>query len=165
MKRYFIIKKGSKIENKYKAYEKRVAYLCELFDEFTKMHNIEAVSFACTPYRLEIEPTEKDIELFGEMFKKGKPGNFKQNSELSKAWIAFCEENNANPPMKPYLIEYFDFSGFCFNSNIFRASEDCILAYAESNVVSVKSPYSCDFKEIKTSEFYSILEENNIEFD
>lgn len=158
MERFFIVKNETliKLLKEYESMKKKVD---DAFREFAKEYGIEASKYYQYTNQLKIVPSENDIQKFRGQLKVDNE-TFKKNSALSKAWLKLCKENGLKTPRKPTweLCGLINGNIYRFRSRLFSLND------------KVYGSFECDFNfylpeehfiELKASEFYRIIEEEN----
>lgn len=178
MDKCFIVDKDSQFVIDMKRYEndkeEQRKYVVEFFDN----HEIEARfylvggnGFVNQPFqkdkikdiRLSIEATEADLVKFGNQLKVPNKRNdlrgFKTNSEILKLFAKGCIENNIIINLhKPSLRDVFKTLGYSRFSS-------CYFEHKDIHYLMISSEFLTDddvpegFKQIKTSEYYKVVEE------
>lgn len=160
MEKYFLVLPESKVYKDYMEYEKFVDIISKAFTDFADQNGIKATSFYTRTNILHIVPETEDIDRFGDSMSKTELGRFKRKSELSRKWVAKCKELGLNEVNKPYIP--FLFNAVAQSSwRLFSVKNDVYCTYQSTSNFDVPK----DFKEIKASEFYKIMEDNHIELD
>lgn len=151
--KYFRIKEGSELYKDYFAYESDKKKIVAAFNEVREKYGIETHGFYPSKKYFRIVPTENDDKKFADLLKKTNYGEFKRNSEISKAWIELAKDiEHMN---KPKLIFYFRELGHHWKERIFDINGVLYCSIESDGEVSVQ-----DFsEEMKASEFYKIIEE------
>lgn len=160
MEKYYFVSPESEIYKEYMEYEKFVDVISKVFSDFADQNGIKAVGFYPRTNVLHIEPTIEDIDHFGDSMSKTELGRFKQKSELSRKWVAKCKELGlveVHKPFIPFLFNVVAKSSW----RLFSVKDDVYCTYQCTSNFDAPE----DFKEIKASEFYKIMEDNNIELD
>lgn len=158
------------IEKEYCVYKEYFEWLENLkifkikWQQFKMLEGIESDSVGISQ-DLIIVPTQNDLNKFGRFLCKdifnGGGRKFKKTSLIQKDWEKFIENNNVKLLRKPEI--FFDFSKF---NGIFGGRISTrIFHYQDKLVCSVNLENSLDnyeppegYKEIKGSEFFTILE-------
>lgn len=163
MEKYFEVKKDSDFYKKYFAFVDSSAKLNELFREFSADNGIETKTYYQTTERLAIEPTERDKFRFRGLFKQNSNTDFKKTSKISKKWVTLCKERGVTTPRKPNLLWDSDCNIGSYNigSRLFHIGEK--LYGSINNKCEANIELTDDFIEMKASEFYKIIEENEDE--
>lgn len=158
MERFFIVKNEDLIEL-LKEYESMRRKVDEAFKAFKKEVGIETVKYYQSTDVLKIVPTENDLDKFSSMMKVDRM-TFRQNSAINKAWVKICMEKGLKTPRKPNweLSDLINDNIYKFRSRLFSLND------------KVYGSFECDFNfylpdehfiELKASEFYRIIEEEN----
>lgn len=158
MDKYFIVTEKSRLYNDYFNYIQNKKEIHEHVKHFLDEHGIKAKYYACLGYSLYIEPTEEDLEIFGGMLCRPKPNGlrrFKENSRIGKAWAKRLQTAHLEALSSPNMLLYLDSFIPRYRSRLFHVGTTL---YG-----SIESDYDFtlpeEFKEIKASEFYRVLEE------
>ena len=156
MKRYFILKNEKLIEQQ-KEYENMKKKINDVFMEFVKEHGIETSKYYQFTSQLRIVPTENDIQKFRNQLKVDNE-TFKKNSAINKEWMELCKANGLETPRQP-LWELSDLIPGCiyrFRSSLFSLNDEVYGTFEQDQDFNLPEK---DFKELKASEFYKIIEE------
>lgn len=131
----------------------------EISHQFLTANNINTKEYASTKDTFYIIPTEKDIEDFSKMLNRELENGlraFKTKSKIGKAWKDTLEEKGIEPLHKPMLMLYF---------NVYGSTSSRLFAIDDKVYCSFKSEYNFEnpegFIELKASEFYKIVEDEN----
>lgn len=159
MQKFYTVREGSPLWDAYETHEKNAKALGKLFAEFSKQNGIQSNQVYITCNRLAFVPTQEDEEKFSKDFMVGKPGEFKKSSRLSKAWVSLCKENGIEKVSEPFVPFYFNgVVGPC-RYRLFKVGDTLFCTFTcNSNFTAPDY-----FEEMKASEFYSVMEGNNIE--
>lgn len=151
--KYFRIKKDCPLYIDYFAHEADRKKIANAFIEVRKKYGIESHEFYPSKKCFQIVPTSNDSKKFSDSLKKTSYGEFKKNSEISKAWIDLAKD--IEHMEKPRLIFYFDLLGRHWKERLFDI--DGVLYCSIESDREVSTP---DFaEEMKASEFYKIVED------
>ena len=160
MEKYYIVSPGSEVYKEYMKYEKFVDAISKAFSDFADQHGIKATKFYTYTSVLHIFPEKEDIERFGDSMTKTEFGRFKKSSELSQKWVAKCKELGLVEVRKPFVP--FLFNAIAKSSwRLFSIKDDVYCTYESTSKFDAPE---C-FTEIKASEFYKIMEDNNVELN
>ena len=156
MERYFIVKNETLIK-KVKEYESMRKKIDETFMDFSKEFGIETKEYYVTSNVLKIVPTAKDRTRFNEQLKIDGE-TFKKYSTKNKAWVGICKEKNIKTPYKPIweLAELINNEIHRFKSRLFSLGETVYGSFESDVCFNLPQDY---FTELKTSEFYKIIED------
>lgn len=162
MEKYYVVNKGTKIYNDLKHHFDTENKIIELMKEFGKTHNIKSNEFYMSTKRLAIVPTKEDEENFGQYFLKGdKPGFFKMNSPLCKEWVQLCKKEGLEYKHFPFFVTTLFKSPVGGSYRAFELNGEIYFTYkSDCNFVTPD-----DFTEVKASEFFKIMEDNNVQLN
>lgn len=151
--KYFRIKEGCLLYEDYFAHKADRKKIASAFTEVREKYGIETQEFYLSKKYFRIVPTNNDNKKFADCLKKTSYGEFKKNSEISKAWIELVKDIEYME--KPRLIFYFDSLGHHWKERLFDI--DGVLYCSIEGDGEVSAP---DFaEEMKASEFYKIVED------
>lgn len=151
--KYFRIKKDCPLYEDYFAHESDKKKIASAFTEVREKYGIETHGFYPSKEYFRIVPTSNDNKEFSDYLKKTNYGEFKKNSEISKAWIDLAKD--IEHMEKPRLIFYFNLLGYHWKERLFDI--DGVLYCSIESDREVSTP---DFaEEMKASEFYKIVED------
>ena len=163
MKRYYEATTESNLYKDYMDYLDNVKKVNELVNKFTKEFNIESQEYATQGTTLYIEPTENDLLKYKNVLSLYGNGlyKFKGNSKVAKTWNKYLENENIEVKNKPRVPIYFNSFGYRMFSNLFSIDGKvyCSLELVDENFEEVPK----GMVEMKASEFYKIIEDNNNE--
>jgi len=159
MESYYEITKESALYQEYMDYLASDKIMREISHEFSTSNNIDTKEYASTNDTFYIAPTEKDIENFDKILcKELKNGlrAFKTKSKIGKAWKETLNDKGVQPLHKPMLMLYF---------NVYGNTQSRLFAIDDKVYCSFKSEYNFSnpdgFIELKASEFFKIMEDEN----
>lgn len=163
MEKFFQIKDDCKLYNDYFAFIKMKTEMNNLFDEFTKIHQLSGQKFVISTNRLIMELNEQEQQTYANDLIKNQNYKihniyaFKKNAKLCKKWIQLCEKENIKFILSKPMI------GFYLNKNLFPFGQR--LFHIGTNLYgSLDNKKDSDFElddfliELKASEFYKIIE-------
>lgn len=150
--KYFKIQEGSPLYDDYFAYKADEKKIAKAFTEVREKYGIETNEFYPSKECFRIAPTNTDDKKFHDYLKKTSYGEFKKNSEISRAWIELVKD--IEHISKPKLIFYFDLLGHHWKERLLDI--DGVLYCSIESDAEISTP---DFAiEMKASEFYKIIE-------
>lgn len=153
MDKYFEIKPDCALYKEYFAHEKAGEKIKAAFEQVREKFGIEATTFYLHKDRLRIEATDKDMEKFSGMMKKGNVGEFRKNSTPSKMWVELVKDIAHFE--RPELMFYFPLIGHRWKERLFHVGDKLYCSIESDGDVSVP-----EFAvEMKASEFYKIIED------
>lgn len=153
MDKYFEIKPESALYKEYFAHEKAGEKIVAAFNQVREKFGIETTTFYLKKDRFHIVATDKDMEKFSGMMKKGNVGELRKNSTPSKMWVESVKDIAHFE--RPELMFYFPLIGHRWKERLFHI-EDKLYCSIESDG-EVSTP---EFAvEMKASEFYKIIED------
>lgn len=160
MEKFYIVSADSKLGTNYLNYKADSNLFYKTYLDFTKENGIISKGVYKTAQRLWIDPTKEDKEKFGAEFMMYEPGKFKKTSQLCKKWINLCKEKGIKGLAKPNLTFYFHLNrwGEC-RSRLFDL--DGVIYCSFQTDESFVAPKG--LTEIKASEFYTIMEQHDIQ--
>ncbi|HEY8805698.1 MAG TPA: hypothetical protein VIM42_11455 [Clostridium sp.] len=123
-------------------------------------YEIDTHSYYCSNSAFYIVPTEKDLEKFGKILCKPVDNGlmaFKKTSKINKAWVDLLEEKQIAPTHKPFIQFYFDRGYGKTRNRLFNIGDTVYCSFEGEHDFS--NPEG--FEEIKGSEFFKIVEEEN----
>lgn len=162
MERCFIIDKSSKLYRKYAAWKENFEENCKIVKDFLCEHDISPRYFCFDKEALYIVPTDESLTKYKNQFKKqpeawlrgkGSLYVFKKNSPVGKAYTALDLTVLTEPMPAMYIDE-----------PIRRVSwrlfihDEVLYVTLESDDITVDTEFPTDWKEMKRSDFYKILE-------
>ena len=160
MEKYYIVSADSALGKAYQNYKTDSDLFYKTYLDFAKEKGITSDGVYLTAKRLWINPTAEDKEKFSAEFMMYEPGQFKKTSQLCKEWVNLCKEKGIRGLSKPNPIFYFHISDFF----------TCRYRLFELDGVIYCTLFSSDefdapdgLNEIKASEFYTIMEQHNIQ--
>lgn len=160
MEKFYIVDVDSALGKAYQNYKTDSDLLYKMYLDFAKEKGITSDGVYLTAKRLWINPTAEDKEKFSAEFMMYEPGKFKKTSQLCKEWVNLCKEKGIRGLSKPNPIFYFHISDFF----------SCRYRLFELDGVIYCTLFSSDefdapdgLNEIKASEFYTIMEQHNIQ--
>lgn len=161
MEKFFIITEESEVHKDYFEYRENVKIINEHFKKFTDQYNITSHQYFVNNEIIYIVPNAEDLEKFNSLLKQD-IGNglrpFKKNSTIGKAWVKSLKDNNLKVLRKPDTMWYFkEFHGGKFSTRLFDIDG---VIYSSFRCESDSLDCPKGFKEIKASEFYKIIEDN-----
>lgn len=92
MDKYFEIKPDSELYKDYFAHERAGEKIKAAFNKAKEKFGIETSTFFLHKDRFRIAATDKDMEKFSSMMKKGNDGEFKKNTAVSKMWVELVKD-------------------------------------------------------------------------
>lgn len=153
MDKYLEIKLDCALYKEYFAHEEDKPKIASAFNTVCEKFGIETKEFYIKKDRFWIVPTESDREKFAGTMKKTNDGEFKKNSDVSKMWVDLVKDIEYFE--KPKLFYYFDLLGHRWKERLFHIGDKLYCSIESDGEVSTP-----DFAiEIKASEFYRIIEE------
>lgn len=153
MDKYFEIKPDCALYKEYFAHERAGEKIKAAFNEVKEKFGIETSTFFLYKDRFRIAATDKDMEKFFSMMKKGNVGEFKKNTAVSKMWVELVKDIVHFE--KPRLFYYFPALGHRWKERLFHVGDKLYCSIESDGEVSVP-----DFAvEMKASEFYKIIED------
>jgi len=159
MENYYEVTKESPLYQEYMDYLVSDRTMREISHEFLTNNNIDTKEYASTKDTFYIVPTEKDIENFDKILCKELENGlraFKVKSKIGKAWKEILKDKGVQPLHKPMLILYF---------NVYGSTASRLFSIDDKVYCSFKSEYNFTnpegFIELKASEFYKIVEDEN----
>jgi len=161
MENCFIVTEQSQLHKDYYDYKNNVKIIDNLVKDLMDKHNIETKWYYADKFGFAIEPTEKDVELFGKMLKLPLENGvrfFKKNSKIHKDWLNLIKENNIEVLRKPFAGFYFDGIYGKFKTRLFNVDDVLYCSIDCNNTKEIECPEG--MKRIKTSEFYKVIEDN-----
>ena len=163
MEKFFQIKEDCKLYQDYFAFIEMKAKMNNLFDTFTKTHQLSGQKFILNPNRLIIELNEQEQQTYAndlitnQNYKIHNIYTFKKNAKLCKEWVKRCKDLAIQEQTKPMI-------GFYFNANLYSFRQR--LFHIGTNLYgSLDNKKDSDFAlddfaiELKASEFYKIIED------
>ena len=154
MEKYFEIKPDSELYKEYFAHQKSMPKIVGAFDKVCEKFGIEATSVRARKDTFWIVPTKKDREKFSSIMKKNNDGEFKKNSEPNKMWRKLVKD--IENFQKPQLIFYFKIHGIRWSERLFHIDDKLYGSVESDGLIDI--PEFCT--EMKASQFYKIIEEN-----
>lgn len=153
MDKYFEIKPDCALYKEYFAHEKAKEKIKEAFGKVREKFGIETKVFYLKKDRFHIAATDKDMEKFSGMMKKGNVGEFRKNSTPSKMWVELVKDIAHFE--SPELMFYFPLIGHRWKERLFHVEDKLYCSIESDGEVSVP-----EFAvEMKASEFYKIIED------
>lgn len=161
MKRYYEVTNKSNLYKDYMAYLDNVKLVNDLVKDFMNENNIVSENYATDKADLYIEPTENDMLKYKNVLSVYGDGlyKFKGNSKIAKAWKKSLEDNNLEVQRKPKVPIYFNSWSYRILSKLFSINGKvyCSLELVDQDFDEVPE----EMIEMKASEFYKIIEDNN----
>lgn len=157
MTKFYTVMNDSNVGREYWRYVESERQIAKAFNEFAEEHDIKANSFYPSHNVLWIVPEEEDEEKFGNQFMLKDIGKFKKTSIIGKAWAKKCSDENIKYAHKPFIPFCFNYAGKS-RSRLFDC--DNVIYCTFECPIDVEAPDG--FIEIKGSDFYAIMEKNNI---
>lgn len=163
---HFIINNDSKMGQRYWKFKENQKKFFEFTKRFLDDNGLETKEYGIWPY-LTIVPTEKDIEKYGKQMKTpvkaGSMVHFRKNCKLQKLWREGLKENSIDTDLidrRDVILPYTPWRGG-FTWNLFDIDGVIYFLY-QSNLKDddLKDFPEPDFKEIKASEYYKVIEEH-----
>lgn len=157
MEKFYIVSNGSKVFEDYWSHIESKNRIAKAFDEFANKNGIKSTQFHPSHTRLWIIPKKDDEDNFGVQFTLKNSGMFKKTSAMNKEWVKKCSDEDIeyiNEPFVPFLFNYVGKSRY----RLFDC--DSVVYCTFECPVDVETPKG--FVEIKGSEFYTIMEKNNV---
>lgn len=137
----------------YFAHEKAKEKIKAEFEQVREKFGIETKTFYLKKDRFHIAATDKDMEKFSGMMKKGSVGEFRKNSAPSKMWVDLVKDIAHFE--RPELMFYFRLIGHRWKERLFHIGDKLYCSIESDGEVSVP-----EFAvEMKASEFYKIIED------
>ena len=153
MTKYFEIRPNCNLYRDYFAYRNDTPKIAAAYNAVCEKFGIEAKQFYVSKTRFQIDPTDADIEKFGNLMKKTNYGEFKKSSEPCKMWFSLVKDIKHFE--KPKLFYYFDLLlGNRWKEKLF-AVEDKLYCSIECDSEIITPDFAI---EMKASEFYKIVE-------
>lgn len=153
MDKYFEIKPDSELYKDYFAHERAGEKIKAAFNKVKEKFGIDTTVFFLHKDRFQIAATDKDMEKFSSMMKKGNAGEFKKNSTPSKMWVELVKDITHFE--RPRLFYYFPALGHRWKERLFHVGDKLYCSIESDGEVSVP-----DFVvEMKASEFYKVIED------
>lgn len=154
MDKYFEIKPDCALYKEYFAHEKAGEKIVAAFNQVREKFGIETTVFYLKKGRFHIAATDKDMEKFSGMMKKGNVGEFRKNSAPSKMWVELVKDIAHFE--RPQLLYYFScLLGRRWKERLFHIGDKLYCSIESDGEVSVP-----EFAvEMKASEFYKIIED------
>lgn len=157
MERCFIIGKETKLYKDHKKYNENVKSNNKIIDKFMRDNGIEASEYCCISNdTFAIIPTESDKQKFGASLTKKDWGyGLRAFSKRSKIFKAY-KNLNLNIVCRPVLWQYvyIERAGV----RLFML-DDILYATLDGEGITPETQFPTGWNEIKQSEFYRILEE------
>jgi heat shock protein HspQ len=161
MKRYYEVTEKSNLYKDYMNYLGNVKLVNDLVKDFTNKNNIESESYATDKTDLYIVPTENDMSKYKNVMSAYVDGlyKFKGNSKIAKAWKKTLEDSKLEVQRKPKVPIYFNSWSYRILSKLFSLDGKvyCSLELVDQDFDEVPE----GMIEMKASEFYKIIEDNN----
>jgi len=161
MKRYYEVTNKSNLYKDYMGYLDNVKLVNELVKDFMDKNNIQSESYATDKTDLYIVPTENDMLKYKNVLSSyvDELYKFKGNSKIAKTWKKSLEDNNLEVQRKPKVPIYFNSYSYRSLSNLFSIDGKvyCSLELVDKDFDEVPE----GMIEMKASEFYKIIEDNN----
>lgn len=160
MEQFFIVTERSELHKDYFDWKDNLEQTRLLINEFFSANNIETKLYGFHGDNLCIVPTENDLTIFNnvlgkELGEKQRP--FKSNSKIQKLWLKALEEKGLENKRKPYVPMYFSLRGGKMSSRLFDIDGVLYCSFKNGWDEEVETPL--DFKELKASEFWKIVED------
>lgn len=160
MEKFYIVDVDSTLGKAYQNYKTDSDLLYKTYLDFAKEKGITSDGVYLTAKRLWINPTAEDKEKFSAEFMMYEPGKFKKTSQLCKEWVNLCKEKGIRGLSKPNPIFYFHISDF-FTCRYRLFELDGVIYCTLFSSNEFDAPVGLN--EIKASEFYTIMEQHNIQ--
>lgn len=153
MDKYFEIKPDCALYKEYFAHEKAGEKIKAAINKVRERFGIETTTFYLMKDRLRIKATDKDMEKFSGMMKKGNVGEFRKNSAPSKMWAELVKDIVHFE--RPKLFYFFNLIGHRWKERMFHIGDKLYCSIESDGEVSTP-----DFAvEMKASEFYKVIED------
>lgn len=159
MEKFYIVTENSSLNGAYWRYKNNVKEVNEYVKKFMEQEGIKANEYYVDAEKIYIVPTEDDIINFDSRLNKELENGlrqFKLNSLVAKRWVDFVYCNDIEILRKPFVAAYFNAYGRS-KSRLFNIGDTVYCSY--ENEFDFNNPNG--FKEIKASEFYSAIENEN----
>lgn len=161
MERCFTISKGTDLYEAYKKYEDNVEVNNEIIKKFMNDNGIETELYCPISKDIfAIVPTDADKEKFGKYLTQKDWGHglraFNKSCKVSKEYAKL----NLTIVHKPFIGQHVSF--FSARTRLFMLN-GILYATLDSKEITPKTDFPKGWQEIKRSEFYKILEDNNNE--
>lgn len=159
MERFYKIRKGSEFYKEYFDYLENTVNVNEVVKEFMATNNIDTSEYYPCTNVLYIVPTAKDVEKFDMVLSKEIGNNlrpFKKTSKINKAWVELLKSKNLKVLEKPNLCFIFNVCGK-YSTRLFHIEDE--LYCSMKTHYAFESPEIEGFIEIKASEFFKIIED------
>lgn len=161
MKRYYEVTEKSNLYKDYMNYLNNVKLVNDLVKDFMDKNNIQSESYATNKTDLYIEPTVDDALRYKNVLSEYGNGlyKFKGNSKIAKSWKKALEDSNLKVQRKPKVPIYFNSWSYRILSKLFSIDGKvyCSLELVDQDFDEVPE----GMIEMKASEFYKIIEDNN----
>lgn len=163
MEKFYIVSEASNIYKAQKEHEAFIKKICEVFNGFAETYGIETSQFYPSVERLEIAPTDRDREKFGQYFVKSKShpeGTFKLLCPMAKDWADRCKKAGLTKSvLKPTMFLGSTFGVLKYRARLFEEG-GALYCTMESD-----TPFNAPegFEEIKASDFYKRMEDLGVE--
>lgn len=160
MDKYFEIKPDCALYKEYFAHEKAGEKIKAAFEQVREKFGIETKVFYLKKDRFHIAATDKDMEKFSGMMKKGNVGEFRKNSAPSKMWVELVKDITHFE--RPQLLYYFScLLGHRWKERLLHIGDKLYCSIESDGEVLVP-----EFAvEMKASEFYKVIEDAESEGD
>lgn len=158
MEKFYIVTPESELYNEYNQYRKNMSDLNEIAKPLMIKYGIETTLYVPTEEYFYIQPTNNDKEKFSKHLKNPNDNNlyaFKKSSVIGKEWIQNLKLSGLKILTRPLVQFYFDVTRGRYR--LFHIENTIYVSYqSEYDFANPKG-----FEEIKASEFFKIIEENN----
>ncbi|SES69200.1 hypothetical protein [[Clostridium] polysaccharolyticum] len=158
MEKFFIFAKDGVFYTEYMKYKEDLKANRIVFNNLREKFGIEATEYLPRKEYLFIVPTLKDEDKFNEQFTAERHDNglrkFRRYSEVGKAWVRLVRDTKV--PQKPNLFRYINGCG-CWRERIFEIG-DILYCSIHTDYADIK--LDNDVVEMKASEFYKLIEDN-----
>lgn len=158
MEKFYIVSQNCDTYKRYMEYLKYLDAIIEVFSKFADEYGIHSSEFYTYADRLRIMPDDDDEKKFGQYMSKTDYGLFKKNTQMSKEWVSRCKSAGLTTMTKPYVPFIFNVFGKC-RYRLFHIGETLYCTYESAE----KFDNPNGFNEVKASDFYKMMEENNVE--
>lgn len=153
MIKYFEIQPDCDLYRDYFAHKTDTAKIAAAYNAVCEKFEIKTKQFYVSKTRFQIDPTDADIEKFGNLMKKTNYGEFKKSSEPCKMWLSLVKDIKHFE--RPKLFYYFDLLlGNRWKERLFAVGDKLYCSIECDGEINTP-----DFAiEMKASEFYKIIE-------
>ena len=164
MERFFIVKKSNEA---YKEYFKNIEMSNILHEEFLKfisIYDFEASEYLQVAHFFGLIATESDKDRFAKAYGK-RPGiALGRSSQISRDWVRICKKKKIFTPLIQWDVGVLDvYSAFPYSQKMFHIGENLYGSY--DNGINRRIELLSGLSEIKGSEFYKIIEDNQFKVD